>query len=286
MSGSKKFGCLLLVLASLPFSHQTLANSLTGNCVQTETIPYSGERLGHIGQLEATDSYAPFHKSLQTYGITLVADQQLADNFMQQVAKTIEEMFRVTQFTNQQQQKQLLAHLYQYQAVIPLFNGEPDISSQQEQQLDNLISKHSICDIIMANIGRGQVMEVVEHILHIITDVGLHYSFPRQWGLSTHSQLYKSMQTAIDKGYYQIESYHDIEDEAEKNRILLQEYAYWLISTAWDLQQAYGPHEDEWQIKSAAELQQKLPEAYQLYQTTVARVLTRPRIQTLEQFNQ
>ena len=45
----------------------------------------------------------------------------------------------------------------------------------------------SVCDhisqISAAESNQGQTMEVVEHILHHVTDVGLHYTFPEQWGL-------------------------------------------------------------------------------------------------------
>ncbi len=30
-----------------------------------------------------------------------------------------------------------------------------------------------------------------------------------------------------------------------RDRVLIQEFAYWAISTAWNLQEVYGPHEDE-----------------------------------------
>ena len=41
---------------------------------------------------------------------------------------------------------------------------------------------------------RPQVMEVVEHLLHHVTDVGLHFAFPSDWGLGTQSALHQCMQ--------------------------------------------------------------------------------------------
>jgi hypothetical protein len=32
--------------------------------------------------------------------------------------------------------------------------------------------------------GEGQVMEVVEHIVHYANDVGFHYTLPKEWGMS------------------------------------------------------------------------------------------------------
>ena len=84
----------------------------------------------------------------------------------------------------------------------------------------------------------GQVMEVVEHILHYVSDVGLHYAFPAEWGISKDSELAVAMQEAIDKGYYEVEQYGEILEESEAEnkeeeyfRVLMQEFAYWVIST-------------------------------------------------------
>jgi hypothetical protein len=38
-------------------------------------------------------------------------------------------------------------------------------------------ARNSVCDVICYSVG-GQTMEVVEHILHHVTDVGFHFAFP------------------------------------------------------------------------------------------------------------
>ncbi len=67
----------------------------------------------------------------------------------------------------------------------------------------------------------GQVMEVVEHILHFVSDVGLHYTFPNEWGISKKSKLWEAMQEAVEKGYYDISSYADIDEENVRDRVTL-----------------------------------------------------------------
>ncbi len=61
------------------------------------------------------------------------------------------------------------------------------------------------------------------------------------------------------------------------------EFAYWFISTAWDLQKPYGPIEDEWRIRDAAELRSKLPEMYAAYESTVGRIMVPPSAATLRE---
>ena len=78
--------------------------------------------------------------------------------------------------------------------------------------------------------------------------------------------------------------YSEIEEEEDRLRVLLQEYAYWLIYTSWDLREPYGPQEAEWSIFNSAELNDKLPESYQLYNNVIPKVMTSPSIETLESF--
>ena len=94
------------------------------------------------------------------------------------------------------------------------------------------------------------------------------------------------MQEAIDRGYYNVESYEDMRDDAPREvygRVVLQEFAYWFISTAWDLQQDYGPTEEEWTLRTPAALKAALPDFYAVYERTAARVLTAPTRSTLQQ---
>ena len=111
----------------------------------------------------------------------------------------------------------------------------------------------------------------------------MHYTFPDDWGISRSSPLYQVMQEAIDNQYYNVDQYSEIEEE-DRLRVLLQEYAYWLIYTSWDLREPYGPQEAEWSIFNSAELNDKLPESSQLYNNVIPKVMTSPSIETLESF--
>jgi hypothetical protein len=169
--------------------------------------------------------------------------------------------------------------------VIPLFYGENWALSPTEEELwSQTSSENSICDIIMENIP-NQVMEVVEHILHHVTDVGLHYTFPEEWGLSNSSTLYSVTQEAVNENYYDIQQYSDIDDVGVRMRVILQEYAYWIIYTSWDLREIYGPQDSEWIIINSSELKEKLPDSYELYSKIVTKVMACPSDSILGLFN-
>ncbi len=74
--------------------------------------------------------------------------------------------------------------MYERNAVIPFFLGENfDMSPEDEAAFDVTKNRNSVCDIIMKDVP-GQVMEVVEHILHYVNDTGLHFSYPERRGVS------------------------------------------------------------------------------------------------------
>ena len=230
-----------------------------------------------------TDEYKPFTKKLSVYGITLIGRDDISDEFMRKVAKTIKEMFRQGGDIDSELQKEVLRNMYRYRTVIPLFLGE-DHKFAPSDEAAWVITKrqNSICDIIMEGVP-GQVNEVVEHILHHVTDVGLHYTFPDEWGISRTSKLYQATQEAIDKKYYDVRQYGKTDNEI-RNLVLLQEYAYWVIFTAWDLYEPYGP-EAEWTgIKNPDDLKNKLPLSYELFKSTIPKVMVSPSRSTLEKF--
>ena len=261
-----------------------LSDSVTLDCVLSQPMGVIPDDLYNVGEIIESEDYPPFTKELNVYGITLIARDDISDNFMLNIANTIIEMFPKSVDIDTMLQKELLRNIHKYKTVIPLFYGEDwDLSPIEEQLWDTTAGENSVCDIIMDNIP-GQVMEIVEHILHHVTDVGLHYTFPNEWGLSSSSTLYSVTEEAVDLNYYDIQQYSDIDDVGVRMRVILQEYAYWIIYTSWDLRKKYGPQDSEWSIMNSVELLEKLPDSYQLYNDTVVKVMACPSDSTLGLF--
>ena len=274
----------LIIFSSCTSDPVELGDTVTLDCIKKEPTGIVPDDLYQVGPVTPTELYPPFTKKLDVCGITLIAGDEISNPFMENVALTINEMFILNGNTDTLLQQTLLTNLYQYKTVIPLFYGEDwSIEPENESVWDALADENSLCDIIMEGVP-DPVMEVIEHILHHITDIGLHYTYSNDWGLTSSSRLYNVTQEAISLGYYDVAQYSDIPETGVRNRVILQEYAYWIIYTAWDLRENYGPAQSEWSIITGNELQSKLPESYALFQETIPSVMTRPSHETLNLF--
>jgi len=262
-----------------------LEDTHLGGCILRTPTGEIPTNIYHKTGIIQTDEFQPFTKKLIVCGITLIGRDDISDDFMHKVAETIKEIFSPNgENINKDLQEDLIRNMYKYRTVIPLFKGEDfDFTASDEELWDRTTRENSICDIIMEGVP-GQVTEVVEHILHFVTDIGMHYTFPDEWGISKSSKLYELMQQAIDNQYYDVAQYSDINNDADRLRVLLQEYAYWIIYTSWDLRESYGPQEAEWFIMNSSELNDKLPQSYQLFQKIVPKVMVRPSKEILESF--
>jgi hypothetical protein len=260
------------------------ASGMVGGCVLASPAAEAPADPYQETAVEPTDEYKPFTKKLAVYGITLIASDDISDEFIRNVAATVKEMFpRGVEGIDPALQRQVLDNLYRYRAAIPLFKGqEHEFAGKDEEDWAVTTSRNSICDIIMEGVP-GQVNEVVEHILHHVSDVGLNYTFPGDWGISTTSRLYRAMQAAIDGGYYNVAQYDEI-DKEEHDRVLLQEYAYWVIYDSWNLRETYGPKQAEFSIMNAAGLEADLPLSWELFETTIPKVMRPPSKAMLEKF--
>jgi len=285
-----KFLFYVILLLFLQFvgcnsDRTSLDNTHLGGCILIDPVADLPSDIYQMTSITETNEYEPFNKKLTVCGIILIGRDDISDDFMQKVAETIKEIFSPNgENINKDLQEDLIINMYKYRTVIPLFKGENfDFTSSDEELWDRTTRENSICDIIMEGVP-GQVTEVVEHILHFVTDIGMHYTFPDEWGISKSSKLYELMQQAIDNQYYDVAQYSDIDNDADRLRVLLQEYAYWIIYTSWDLREPYGPQEAEWFIMNSSELNDKLPQSYQLFQKIVPKVMVRPSKEMLESF--
>jgi hypothetical protein len=257
-----------------------------GGCILLSPEGEVPENLYQESDVIPTDEYKPFTKKLSVYGITLIGRDDISDDFMRKVAKTITEMFpQEGEGIDAELQKEILINMYRYKPVIPLFLGhEHEFTPEDEAAFDITRSQNSICDIIMEGVP-GQVNEVVEHILHFVTDCGLHYTFPDEWGISETSKVYHAMQEAIEKEYYIVEQYGDRDSEV-RNRVLIQEFAYWLIGSGWNFLGPYAP-DAEWKIvRTKSDLKEMLPLSYELFESTIPKVMASPSTETLEKFKE
>ena len=256
-----------------------------GGCILLSPVGEVPDDVYEHGDVVATDAMPPFTKELQVYGLKLAARDDISDDYMRLVARTIAESFPRDAGLDADLQREVLANHYRYNALIPVPLGyDYSFMDETDERWAAIERDNSVCDVIMQDVPQGQVMEVVEHILHYVTDIGLHYTFPEVWGIAEGSELAKAMAKAAEEGYYQMDQYADFEDEEVRFRVQMQEFAYWFVTTAWNLQAPYGPvWEEEWTIRDQEELREKLPSMYAAYEETAARVMVAPSLETLQE---
>ncbi|WP_299535484.1 hypothetical protein [Ulvibacterium sp.] len=236
------------------------------------------------------EGYSGFPKMMITYGNNFPVMEGVPNEFLHEVATTFQQMFPQDSTLNLEKQHAVVNAMHQYNSAIPVFKGRYEsIAENISEEVEKLSQAYSVCDIIMYRDGTGrQTMEVVEHILHAVTGAGLHIVMPEKWSFTdSESEVTRIMDKAVEAGLYDIAGYGDILEESKEvyQRVLVQEFAYWLISTYWNLQEPYGPmEEEEWNIDNKEQLLEKLPEGYDLVRNTIDDIMKAPSMEVLEAF--
>ena len=182
-----------------------LSASHYGGCILKEPQSVAPIYVYKNGAIKVDNQYAPFTKHKTVYGFTLMAGNEIEDDFLELVGQTIVEMFPQNPSLDLAKQAAALKNNYKYNALIPVPKAD-ELEKLEGRLSDKIHKENSVCDIIMQG-SRGQVTEVVEHILHYVNDITLNYAYPKQWGMSKNSLLAQSMREAIEQGYYAIDGY-------------------------------------------------------------------------------
>ncbi|MAC19186.1 MAG: hypothetical protein CMJ23_05805 [Phycisphaerae bacterium] len=233
-------------------------------------------------EIVRSDEYAPFTKHLLAGGVRFLAPDDVDDEFMLAVGELHASTLRpTTPAIDPELQDAVLRSLFAARTAIPMWRGEePDFPREADWDAFNRLSERlSICDAIFqleADDRVGQPMEVIEHLLHHLNMVALHDVFPEEWGITRRSILHRSMRHALDREWYVVDYLDEFDDPEEADRVLLQEYSYWVISTEWDLQRPFGPGHDEWTLQDPSAFQRHQPELHAAFERTIPRVLVPP----------
>lgn len=281
MTSSLQLRCSYLVLVACLCSFRNQNGALAelpsgvpqplGTCV----VPGDGYGIVQPNPIDPWDTVTgdavlpPFVKYVHTRGIILAAMGDISDAFFNKVVATLNQM--IPNKLDETEQVKMMDYMARKRTLIPIFfgrDGNENMSSREREQWEVIESTYSVCDVIF-EIGpsKSQVMEVVEHLLHSINMVGLHFLRNDSWGISRSSVLHEQMQEAIDDKYYNVEDYEDcIEDEDELVQVELQEYSYLVIVTWMDLALDYGPDDlsNEWRLLTPSLLQEKQPTMFSL----------------------
>lgn len=241
-----------------------------GGAILKEPAREASEDIYSVSPIEKVEGYKNFDRQVVVYGLTLMIQKDIEDDFVHRITDAMVAMFPKLEGEAAKKQEQVLQSMYRYKAMLPVVKNEADM---EEDQIA-LMSAYSLCDIIMKT-DNHQVNEVMEHLLHAITDVGLSYVYPDQWGFTDTAKVKGLMDQAVADKNYDIKGYGDYPDTI-KHRILVQEYAYWAISSYWNLQETYGVGDSEWTLNNRQSLSQSQPDMVKMIEETVNPIMVVP----------
>jgi hypothetical protein len=243
--------------------------------------------------LVTDDTYTPFSRHLKQSGIIIGGLDGVDDDFLNNIGTTVASMFSSSESIDTAQQQSLIEkmrtlHVFQRVGIADVHDDPENASFHAHLDgYDDTMDNVEAVDFIW-KINQNQGGEVFEHILHTITAIGFTHSFSNEWNYEEEDSLLRqAMEEAINQNYYDVSSYEEIRNtndpESEKDylRITTQEFAYWMIASAWDYYPTINlePQDiaHEWSGGSdLSELEDNLPLAYELYMTTVYNVLVPP----------
>jgi hypothetical protein len=80
-----------------------------------------------------SNEYPPFNKEITVYGYTLVGRDDISDDFMRRVAKTIVEMLPSGEDIDKKLQESFIRDMYENRALIPFYKGRSRIEGREDR---------------------------------------------------------------------------------------------------------------------------------------------------------
>jgi hypothetical protein len=236
-----------------------------------------------------TGEFDEFPQTLFVGGVTYMATAAVPPGFLRLIGRLTEEMFAPAAHVNRAMQLSVMRHNWARHVTCPVWvDSRPCPEKPEETRSGTPIV---VCDHIGYTPGRS-LEEVLEHVLHHVTDVGMAGAFPNEWGRKTGTLLHRAFVQACEQGVH-------IPCEAYRGNCLateLQEFAWWIILTWWDLGprvrgaggESFGlsakfwSFGEEWSVASREQMRVQLPLAHELCMATVEPTLVAPSEEVLE----
>ena len=132
--------------------------------------------------------------------------------------------------------------------------------------------------------SESQLNEVVEHLLHTITNVVFAIQF-KDWNWQEPSSMIRlATKEAIDKGIFNISDYQEILNRGDTegfNRAISTEFAYWLIAAEWGYGDFFELPNSEFRLNNQNQIAKTLPIGHKMYKCYVEKILSPPKLKDL-----
>ena len=246
------------------------------------------------GNLILNNDYAPYDKHLTSYGLIVAGLPDVTEDFMEKVGNVVNQTLRRNSLTSDPDRDLLLGNIIYYQALqrvgsTGMSSYDPPLDETNYPGWDNINDNYEVIDFIWEatqnssedeKTNAAQVNAIFKPLLHTIT-LTLEKSFTAWSYEDPSSELVIAMNEAINGGYYDpTGKYGDLSetDPTAYKRAIAQDFAYWMILTAWDLKSSYAPlNSPEWTIQNLDEIESNTPLAYAFFYDYVDPILANPK---------
>jgi len=240
---------------------------------------------------QESNELGDFSAYIDVKSLRIFAKEGVSGTFLNNVAKTYELMFEDGSTIDESMRSHYLEtskSKYVYQRVGVFAENDPNF----KPGIPPSPFDENVTDYIwqINEQGEEQIGEVLEHLLHTVTNVIFNLAYPNEWDFdNTSSLLNEAMNESIAKGIYDISSYDEIKNDNEiYNKILTQEYAYWLILAEWNYFIMTGKKmegisgNEEFTIGTSSEISSQLPLGHKLYKNYIEKILSIPDSDTIK----
>jgi len=271
------------------------SSSGTEESSDTTTTQESTFQTSTIGLTE--DSYFdPFTKYIEVQNLRIFITPEVSDKFAKQVSKIYELMLGNNNLIDESLRNgyfETLSNEYVFQRVG--YSGPDYYEEKTGKNFDEALNPHPfngpyrdnstdyIWETPTANTDE-KIGEVVEHLLHTVTNIALTYTYPEWNWMNSNSEIYKATMEAIENNVFDVSDYQRILDRGDDEgyySIITQEFMFWVIVVEWGLAEIYELPSNEFNASTPAEIESKLPLAHELYKEFIEKIFTPPSINEL-----
>ena len=246
------------------------------------------------GNLILNNDYAPYDKHLTSYGLIVAGLPDVTEDFMKKIGDIVNATLRRNGITTDPDRNLLLGNIIYYQTLqrvgsTGMSSYDPPLDETNYPGWDYVNDNYEVIDFIWEatqnssedeKTNAAQVNAIIKPLLHTITLI-LEKSFTAWSYEDPSSELVLAMNEAINGGYYDpTGKFGDLSetDPTAYKRAIAQDFAYWMILTAWDLKSSYAPlNSPEWTIQNLDEIESNTPLAYAFFYDYVDPILANPK---------
>jgi hypothetical protein len=246
------------------------------------------------GNLILNNDYAPYDKHLTSYGLIVAGLPDVTEDFMKKIGDIVNATLRRNGITTDPDRNLLLGNIIYYQTLqrvgsTGMSSYDPPLDETNYPGWDNINDNYEVIDFIWEatqnssedeKTNAAQVNAIIKPLLHTITLI-LEKTFTAWSYEDPSSQLVLAMNEAINGGYYDpTGKFGDLSetDPTAYKRAIAQDFAYWMILTAWDLKSYYETvNSSELTIQNRKEMESATPLAHRFFLDYVDPILANPK---------